>query len=112
MEKMQYEFSAGAPVNGRVGVGVVGSGDLEVLIDAPDTLATKGQTTLHVTTSVDGMARVWTSLMERIFTDATLPAMHIEINDFGATPGVVRLRIEQAFEELIPSSGESNHGQK
>jgi malonate decarboxylase delta subunit len=28
-----------------------------------------------------------------------LPAARIEINDSGATPGVVRMRIEQAFEE-------------
>ena len=26
--------------------------------------------------------------------------VNIEINDFGATPGVVRLRLEQALEEV------------
>jgi hypothetical protein len=35
------------------------------------------------------------------------PAVEIEINDFGATPGVVSLRVAQAFEMLggaVPES--------
>ncbi|NAS63276.1 malonate decarboxylase acyl carrier protein, partial [Pseudomonas syringae pv. actinidiae] len=28
------------------------------------------------------------------------PALSIDIHDFGATPGVVRLRLEQGFEEI------------
>jgi malonate decarboxylase delta subunit len=38
-------------------------------------------------------------LLDRIFTTGLLPAARIEINDCGATPGVVRMRIEQAFDE-------------
>jgi malonate decarboxylase delta subunit len=34
--------------------------------------------------------------------------MRVEINDFGATPGVVRLRIEQAFEELSRISSDKS----
>jgi malonate decarboxylase delta subunit len=34
-----------------------------------------------------------------VFGTGSLPAARIEINDNGATPGVVRMRIEQAFEE-------------
>jgi malonate decarboxylase delta subunit len=34
-----------------------------------------------------------------MFAGADLPAVRIEINDCGATPGVVRMRIEQALEE-------------
>jgi malonate decarboxylase delta subunit len=36
----------------------------------------------------------------RVFGGEPLPAARIAINDCGATPGVVRMRIEQAYEEL------------
>ena len=58
-----------------------------------------GTTTVAVQTSVDGYGGNWTALLERVFGPGTLPAARIEINDNGATPGVVRMRIEQAFEE-------------
>lgn len=99
MEKLTYQFNASTAqvIAQKVLVGVVGSGDLEVLIE-PN--AATPQITLDITTSVDGMAQVWQALMTRLFDGATLPAMQIEINDFGATPGVVRMRLEQALEEL------------
>ncbi|MFT5645240.1 MAG: malonate decarboxylase delta subunit [Janthinobacterium sp.] len=101
MEKMSYEFPAGAPARGRALAGVVGSGDLEVLLEP----GLDGVTTVAICTSVDGMNAVWQTLLERILkADAStvdpLPAVRLDINDFGATPGVVRLRIEQAFDEL------------
>ena len=101
MEKMSYTYPAGASACGRALAGVVGSGDLEVLLEP----AIEGVSTVAICTSVDGMAPVWQALLERIFAvDAEgaepLPAVHLEINDFGATPGVVRLRIAQAFAQL------------
>jgi malonate decarboxylase delta subunit len=101
MEKMSYSYPAGAPSEGRALAGVVGSGDLEVLLEP----ASDGTSTVSICSSVDGMAPVWQALLERIFaSDADgaelLPAVHLEINDFGATPGVVRLRIGQAFAQL------------
>jgi malonate decarboxylase delta subunit len=96
MEKIVCEFPAAKPAQRRVIAGVVGSGDLEVLLE-PNI---EGSTTVSVNTSVDGMRKTWEALLTRIFTAAHLPAAKIEINDCGATPGVVRMRIEQAFEEL------------
>ncbi|HWU97809.1 MAG TPA: malonate decarboxylase subunit delta [Oxalicibacterium sp.] len=95
MEKMVYEYPAGASAAGRALAGVVGSGDLEVLLEP----LPAGRSTVAITTSVNGMGRIWEAVLTRLFTGAVLPAAHIEINDCGATPGVVRLRIEQAFEE-------------
>ena len=104
MEQINYEFALAStenkakPIQQQILVGVVGSGDLEVMVEAnklkPDTIS------IQIATSVDGMSHVWQALMQRIFADAGLPALQIEINDFGATPGVVRLRLEQALEEL------------
>ena len=99
MERLEFEFAAGQPAPGRTVAGVVASGDLEVLLEPNG----PGRTTVAVQTSVDGYGATWTALLERVFTTertaGPLPAAHIEINDNGATPGVVRMRIEQAFEE-------------
>jgi malonate decarboxylase delta subunit len=101
MENIVLEFPAGQPAQGRAIAGVVASGDLEVLLEAHDA----HRTVVNVTTSVDGMRRVWEAVLARIFGDGSLPAARLEINDFGATPGVVQMRIGQVFEELTRTGG-------
>ncbi|MFP3563496.1 malonate decarboxylase subunit delta [Paraburkholderia sp. SIMBA_030] len=101
METIVLEFPAGQPAQGRALAGVVASGDLEVLLEAN----ASHRTVVNVTTSVDGMGRVWQAVLERIFGDGTLPAAKIEINDSGATPGVVRMRIGQVLEQLATTGG-------
>lgn len=93
MEKLNFDYPASQPVRQRAHVGVVGSGDLEVLLEpSSDEMA-------HVTirTSVDGFAQIWKRVMDRFFSRYQGVA-GIEINDFGATPGMVTLRLEQAVE--------------
>jgi malonate decarboxylase acyl carrier protein len=93
MEKLNFDYPASQPVRQRAHVGVVGSGDLEVLLEpSSDEMA-------HVTirTSVDGFAQIWKRVMDRFFSRYQ-GAAAIEINDFGATPGMVTLRLEQAVE--------------
>ena len=95
MESLNFSYGARQPVARRVHVGVVGSGDLEVLFEpSPD-----GDTHVTVTTSVEGFAAVWKNVLDRFFSRFD-GAVAIEINDFGATPGVVMLRLEQAVEAL------------
>jgi malonate decarboxylase delta subunit len=95
MERIELEFPARHVVPRRVHVGVVGSGDLEVLLEpSPDLRAH-----VLITTSVDGFGVVWRSVLERFF-ERFAGAASIEINDFGATPGTVMLRLEQAAEAL------------
>ncbi len=96
MEDFTYSYPAGAPAKKKVLVGVVASGDLEVLLEPTAT----GTTSVHIITSAVGKGNIWGAVLKRIFTAGTFPAAKIDINDCGATPGVVRLRIEQAFEEL------------
>jgi malonate decarboxylase delta subunit len=77
-------------------VGVVGSGDLEVLLEpSPD-----GRAHVLVRTSVTGFQPVWRNVLERFFARFE-GAAKIEINDFGATPGTVMLRLRQAAEALM-----------
>jgi malonate decarboxylase delta subunit len=95
MEKIQYHYSAQHIVKRRVHVGVVGSGDLEVLLEpSPD-----GRTHVVVNTSVDGFEATWKNVLDRFFARFQ-GAVSIEINDFGATPGTVMLRLAQAAEGL------------
>ena len=52
---------------------------------------------VRVRTSVNGFDTVWHDVLERFFTRTPL-AGNWELNDFGATPGVVTLRLRQAAE--------------
>jgi malonate decarboxylase delta subunit len=95
MERLSFTYPARETVARRVHVGVVGSGDLEVLLEP----SADRDAHVDVTTSVDGFGTVWKHVLDRFFTRFE-GAAAIEINDFGATPGVVLLRLEQAVEAL------------
>ncbi|MBA1240590.1 malonate decarboxylase subunit delta [Pseudomonas kunmingensis] len=96
METLSFEFAAGQPARGKALVGVVGSGDLEVLLEPGQA----GKLSIQVVTSVNGAEQRWQQLFERMFREQNLPALNIDIHDFGATAGVVRLRLEQGLEEV------------
>jgi len=93
MEHLTFDFPARRTVAARAHVGVGGSGDLEVLLAPSETM----QARVIVNTSVDGYSHIWKSVLERFFTRYD-GAASIEINDFGATPGVVALRLAEAAE--------------
>jgi malonate decarboxylase delta subunit len=95
MEILNFEYEARRPLTRRAHVGVVGSGDLEVLIEP----SPKPSTDVRVRTSVTGYAQVWKQVLDRFFSQFG-QAEHVEINDFGATPGTVTLRLAQAAEEV------------
>ena len=92
MEQHTYSFPGTIPVSRRAHVGVVGSGDLEVLVEPADRGAT-----VDLRTSVDGYGETWHAVLERFFSRADIAAT-VQINDFGATPGTVSLRLSQAVE--------------
>lgn len=77
-------------------VGVVGSGNLEVLLEpAADALCT-----VEVTTSARGFEPIWAAVMIDFHTRHPLAGVRISINDMGATPAVVSLRLQQAVAAL------------
>jgi malonate decarboxylase delta subunit len=94
MEKMTFEYQASQPVKHCSHVGVVGSGDMEVLLEPSQ----DQQAHVAIRTSVDGFRETWKAVLDRFF-QRYQQAATIEINDFGATPGVVMLRLAQAVEE-------------
>ncbi len=77
-------------------VGYVGSGDLEVMIDHND----QPQVDIHIYSSATvGGEQRWQQILDRVSMGQPLPAMRMDIHDFSATPGVIRLRLEQALEQ-------------
>ncbi|CCM91970.1 Malonate decarboxylase delta subunit [Klebsiella pneumoniae subsp. pneumoniae ST512-K30BO] len=48
---------------------------------------------------MDNSQARWQALFDRLNLINGLPAGQLIIHDFGATPGVARIRIEQVFEE-------------
>lgn len=72
---------------------MVGSGDLEVLLEP----ATDNNAHVSIRTSVDGFSKAWKAVLDRFFTKYD-GAVRIQINDAGATPGGVQLRLAQAVE--------------
>src|SRR5262245_22004265 len=93
MEHLTFDYPAKRAIAARAHVGVVGSGDLEVLLSPNDAMTAH----VDVKTSVDGYGHIWKSVLDRFFTRFD-GAASIEINDFGATPGVVALRLAEAVE--------------
>ena len=96
MEQLKFEYpSAKRRVTKRAHVGVVGSGDMEVLMQPAET----GIAQVSVVTSVNGFGSNWKAVMDRFFSKYD-GAVRIDINDAGATPGTVMLRLEQAVEVI------------
>jgi len=92
MRTLHYRFPASARPSHRAHVGVVGSGDLEILLEPGDS---DGVAEVRVRTSVEGFDEVWQATLERFF--ARTPVLGSwELNDAGATPALVTLRLQQA----------------
>jgi malonate decarboxylase delta subunit len=96
MEQMEFKYPAAQRrISKKAHVGVVGSGDMEVLLEP-----SQGEGAhVSVTTSVNGFHDTWKAVFDRFFSRFD-GAVRIQINDAGATPGSVLLRLEQAVEVI------------
>jgi malonate decarboxylase delta subunit len=98
METFHFDRPSGSRIpQQRVHVGVVASGNLEVLLEPAD----GDQSHVAVRTSADGFGMRWKDVIDRFFSRHDV-AVRIDINDFGATPPTVLLRLEQAIEAAFP----------
>lgn len=95
MEQLRFNYQAHEVINKKIHVGVVGSGDLEVIFEPID----GDRAEVAVITGSDGFDKVWDKVLIRFFERYPIIAK-VTIHDFGATPGVVNLRLTQALEEL------------
>jgi malonate decarboxylase delta subunit len=93
MQHIELDYPAKRKVWKKAHTGVVGSGDLEVLLEP----ATGNGAHVSIRTSVDGFSDAWKAVLDRFFSKYD-GAVRIQINDAGATPGNVQLRLAQAVE--------------
>lgn len=100
METLLYQFENGTrpvPELARM-VGVVSSGNLEVLIESAPL---NGGCTIEVKTAAVGFGATWQAVMDDFHQRWALANARIAINDMGATPAVVSLRLDQAVETIL-----------
>lgn len=92
-----YDGVAGASIPGDWShSGVVGSGDMEVLLTRKDQ---DGKVIVKVCTPVVGFDQVWDKVLGRFVSESGCGDLLMEINDNNATPFVVSLRLKQALRE-------------
>ena len=95
IETMRFEFENGVALApfASVLVGVVGSGNLEVMVEP---VAGSG-CTVEVETSARGFRPIWAAVLQDFHDQARPAGLRLSINDMGATPAVVSLRLRQAL---------------
>lgn len=75
--------------------GVVSSGNLEVLVEPLDPA---DSCQIEVSTSAPGFRVIWEALLGDFAERNRVGGVRISINDAGATPAVVGLRLDQALD--------------
>jgi malonate decarboxylase delta subunit len=100
METLKYRFENGRrPLAPRASlVGVVGSGNLEVLIEQA---ALDGACEVEINTAAQGFGAIWQAVIADFDRRWSLADARISINDMGATPAVVSLRLDQAAQSVM-----------
>lgn len=95
MEQIKLTQTGSKKIKSSVRVGNVGSGDLEVVFIP----TINAEINITINTSINNKKKLWEALIAKSFSSNT-PNMTVIINDFGATPGVITLRLEQALEQI------------
>lgn len=100
METLNFRFEKGSkqlalPANM---VGVVSSGNLEVLIESVEL---NGGCEVEIKTAAVGFGAIWQAVIADFHLRWALKNVRILINDAGATPAVVSLRLDQAVESAM-----------
>lgn len=100
LETLDYALPGTRPAGAftPVLVGVVGSGNLEVLLEP----AAGNDCRVHVETSARGFGAIWSAVVRDFHARHQLAGVQVSIHDMGATPAVVSLRLDQAAQELKP----------
>jgi len=98
MEKLNFQFASmpASPAADPALCGVVGSGNLEILVKAGDVAAV---CQVCIKTSARGFGETWSAVLGSFAAAHAAGGTAIAINDMGATPAVVTLRLAQALAE-------------
>jgi malonate decarboxylase delta subunit len=93
METMNYKYTATNEVRQSAHVGMVSLGDLEIVLEP----IKEKNAYVVVRTKVDGCGEIWKNILDRFFLENAI-AVNIRINDLGARPGKINMRLFQALE--------------
>jgi malonate decarboxylase delta subunit len=98
MEQFEMTFQVThrlpTPTSPRV-CGVVSSGNLEVLIESGEAEDT---CRIEVNTPAEGFRDIWNAVLCDFVERQEVGGLHVTINDAGATPAVVSLRLDQSID--------------
>lgn len=103
MERLNFRFAGGHTLQHGSAklVGVVASGNLEVLIEPA---ALGGECAVDVATSVAGFDAIWCAVISDFFARHRIGDVRVSVNDNGATPAIVALRLDQAAEDYAAAA--------
>ena len=98
MESLHFQFDGGrAPAPfAPVLVGVVASGNLEVLVESAADTGCR----IDIDTSARGFGAIWEAVLRDFRDRHDLGGIRVSIHDMGATPAVVSLRLDQAVSAI------------
>jgi malonate decarboxylase delta subunit len=98
METLQFTFDGGRALTpfAPALVGVVASGNLEVLVESATSTACR----IDIDTSARGFGPIWEAVLRDFHDRHGLAGLAISIHDMGATPAVVSLRLDQAISAI------------
>ena len=98
LETLSYSFPGqqAAGAFAPVLVGVVGSGNLEVLLEPIAAPVCR----FEIQTSARGFGSIWEAVLRDFQQRHDLAGVAVAIHDMGATPAVVGLRLAQAAAEI------------
>lgn len=101
MEKFHNKYKS-EPVDWPDGVdweiaGVVGSGNLEVLVERGED---RDHVVFSVETSIDGFRKAWEASFADFAHHRAIGGTKVTIHDQGAVPAVVQLRLRQALDKI------------
>ncbi len=100
MEHLSFHFDgvpSVPPAAKSVIVGVVASGNLEVLVEP---MPAEGACNVEIDTASQGFGPIWEAVLRDFFERHPVGDVRISINDAGATPATVSLRLHQAIESF------------
>ncbi len=95
MEKLKIRHTAKTRLGGKMDqaiVGVVASGNLEVLLER---VLSGAHCEIEVNTSVRGFDEIWRAVVAEFVERSSPGGLRISINDGGARPDTVYLRLMQ-----------------
>jgi malonate decarboxylase delta subunit len=112
MEHLNFQLhstpaSQGKKLEVDVLCGIVSSGNLEILVEpvSADSKVSADTCLITIETSAEGFSETWQAVLTQFAESHAVGGLRFTLNDVGATPAVVALRMAQAHEEWCAAIG-------